>query len=61
MEEAALYEAPFEYVVANVRPQRKENKREAYRKKWWLFAESRPAMRAALGPLKRYIGTSMVC
>ena len=30
MEEAALYEAPFEYVVQEVKPSRLKSKREAY-------------------------------
>jgi hypothetical protein len=60
IEEAALYEAPFEYVAANVRPVRALNNRAAYREKWWLFAETRPAMRSALQPLTRYIATPRV-
>ena len=28
--------------------------------KWWLYAESRPAMRSAFAPLDRYLGTCMV-
>ena len=60
LEEASLYEAPFEYVRENVYPTRKNNNRESYRKYWWLLAEARPAMREALEPLDRYIATSMV-
>ncbi len=59
-EEAALYEAPFQHLVHKVKPERAKNNRAAYRDKWWLFAEARPAMREALKPLDRYIGTSMV-
>jgi hypothetical protein len=60
LEQASLFEAPFEHLVKQVKPERALNNRQAYREKWWLFAESRPAMRAALAPLKRYVGTSMV-
>ena len=60
MEEAALYEAPFEYVVENVKPIRLENKREAYAEHWWLHMEPRPGMRAALSGLERYIATPRV-
>ena len=60
MEEAALYEAPFEYVVENVKPIRLENKREAYAEHWWLHMEPRPGMRAALSGLVRYIATPRV-
>lgn len=66
--EAAYYELPFEYVKANVKPERlakKENgeyriSRTHYRERWWLFGETRPGMRAALAPLHRYICTPRV-
>ena len=56
--EAALYEAPYEYVKKNVRPARQENRRESYAKSWWIHAEPRPAMRQALKELPRYIATA---
>ena len=58
--EAASYEKPFEHIKKNVFPIRQENNRASYREKWWLLAESRPAMREALSSTSRYIGTSMV-
>ena len=58
--DAALYEAPFEYVVANVKPDRIQNRRRRYAELWWIHAEARPGMRQALAGLPRYIGTSMV-
>ena len=58
--EAALYEQPFEYLRKNVYPERQKNNREAYRLKWWIHGESRPAMRKALSKLKRYIVTPLV-
>jgi hypothetical protein len=58
--EAALYEAPFEFVVKHVRPERGKNRRSAYAEKWWLHVEPRPEMRAALKGLKRYMGTARV-
>jgi type II restriction/modification system DNA methylase subunit YeeA len=60
LEDATLYELPFEHVKAEVYPVRRKNKRVSYRERWWLLAESRSGMRTALRPLKRYIGTSMV-
>lgn len=60
IEDAALYEAPFEYVRENVWPVRSQNKRKSYQENWWLLAETRPAMRTALRHKRRYIGTSMV-
>jgi type II restriction/modification system DNA methylase subunit YeeA len=56
--EAALYELPFEYVKEHVYPVRKNNNRKAYRERWWIHAEARPSMRAAIAPLKRYISTT---
>jgi type II restriction/modification system DNA methylase subunit YeeA len=58
--EAALYELPFEYVRANVQPQRENNNRAAYRERWWIFGEPRPAMRKAIRSLRRYMATPMV-
>jgi type II restriction/modification system DNA methylase subunit YeeA len=59
-EEAAFYEAPFQYVVENVKPLRAELRRDGHRKYWWRHGESRPGMRAALVPLSRYIITPRV-
>lgn len=56
-EQAALYEQPFEYVQREVKPERMTNNRATYRDRWWLHMEPRPAMRGALAPLPRYIGT----
>ncbi len=55
--EAALFEAPFEYVREHVLPVRQSNKRKCRRERWWLHAETHPAMRKALAPLRRYIAT----
>ena len=59
-QEAAQFEKPFEYVLKNVRPDRKTNKRAAYRLRWWLHVEPRPAMRAALAGLSRFVITPTV-
>ena len=58
-DEAALYETPFEYLAANVKPQRMRNNRSRYAELWWIHAEARPGMRKAISPLQRYIGTSI--
>jgi hypothetical protein len=55
--EAALYEAPFEYVREHVRPERVGNKRAAYAERWWLHVEARSGMRKALARLPRYLAT----
>ncbi len=60
LEDAALYEAPFEYVSEHVRPMREKNNRKAYRDRWWIHMEPRPAMRRALTGLARYLATARV-
>ena len=56
--EAALYEAPFEYVRANVRPRTVASDIGAER--WWLHWRPRPEMRAALTDKTRQIATPRV-
>ncbi len=58
--EAALYEAPFEYLRTNVKPQRENHSDPRIRSNWWRLGVPRGAMRRALNGLPRYIGTSMV-
>ncbi len=55
--QAALYEGPFEHVKWIVKPLRDENRRAAYKERWWIHVEPRPAMRAALNGLPRFIAT----
>ena len=57
-EQAALYEAPFEYVNQYVRPRREVSRSKI--SKWWVHERSRPEMRNALGNIKRYIATPRV-
>ncbi|MGA9623329.1 MAG: hypothetical protein WBQ65_02575 [Bryobacteraceae bacterium] len=59
-DEAAFYQAPFEYALSVVLPERQKNRRESYRNYWWRFAEPRPAMRMKLSGLNRYIVTPRV-
>lgn len=66
--EAALYELPFEYAAAKIKPfrQRKNEKgdfevrRKNHREKWWIHAEARPGMRKGLDGLSKFIVTPMV-
>jgi len=55
--EAALYEAPFEYVRLHVKPARDATRRDRYRERWWLHSEAIPGMRKAFTHLGRYIAT----
>jgi type II restriction/modification system DNA methylase subunit YeeA len=54
---AALYEAPFAYVAATIKPKRLKNNREAYATYWWRHVEPRQGMWSKLKPFKRYIAT----
>lgn len=56
-EEAALYQAPFEYVKTHVKPFRDSVRRTSYRERWWLHVEPGSGMRQALAGLERYIVT----
>ena len=58
--DAALYEAPFEYLRTHVLPERRKNRRAAYAQTWWRFGETRPALRAAMLPLSRTVATPSV-
>ena len=59
-DQAALYEAPFEYVKAKVRPSRIGNNRQLYADHWWLHMEPRPGLRHAIAGLKWFIITPRV-
>ena len=59
-EAAARYEAPFALVTERVKPARLSNRRDTYRKLWWIHVEPRPAMKRALDPLTRFIATPTV-
>ena len=58
LEQAALYEAPFEHINAHVRLQRERSRSTI--SSWWLHERPRPKMRQALAPLERYIATPKV-
>ncbi len=57
---AAQYEAPFEYIREHVKPMRAGNNRKVYAERWWIHAEARPDMRAALAGLPRFLATARV-
>ena len=60
VEQAALFEAPFEYTNSHVRPMRAGNRRALYAEKWWWHMEPRPGMREALKGFDRYAATPTV-
>jgi hypothetical protein len=55
--EAALYEAPFEYVRKYVRAERTKNRSATRREAWWRLGATADDMRRALEPLPRFIAT----
>ena len=58
--DAALYEAPFEYVVEHVKPVREQNRRDDLRRGWWRHDRSGQTMFKRLAVLPRYIATARV-
>jgi type II restriction/modification system DNA methylase subunit YeeA len=60
LEEAALYEKPFEHVAEHVKPMRANNKRESYSSRWWIHMEPRPSMNRALAGFDRFLCTPRV-
>ena len=60
VKEAAMYEKPFEYVSAHVKPMRQKNKEKLSRKFWYRHWNPRPAMWNAIEGLTRYIATPRV-
>ena len=58
--EAALYEAPFEYVKEKVMPTRVKNKMPWRAEHWWLHGYPATTMRRTLAPLEKYIATPKV-
>ena len=58
--EAALYEAPFGYVIGRVKPFRQGNREKESREFWFRHWRPRPEMWRALDGLSRYIATPRV-
>ena len=59
-EDAALYEAPFEYVAEIVRPVREANRDRNMRTYWWRLGRNRGELQKAIEPLHRFIATPRV-
>lgn len=57
---ASQYVKPIEYVERNVKPTRAKNREQNSQARWWQFGRPRPAMRAAVAHLRRYIVTPRV-
>ena len=59
-EEAALYEAPFQYALEHVKPTWDKQREAGKREQWWLHHRPRPKLWNALEGLTRYIATPRV-
>jgi hypothetical protein len=60
LEEAEAWPDLIGIVREKVKPERETNKRDNYRDRWWLYAEYRPGLFAALAPLKRCLVCAIV-
>ncbi|MCC6458044.1 MAG: class I SAM-dependent DNA methyltransferase [Caldilineaceae bacterium] len=60
LEEAALYELPFEYAKTHVHPERSKNRRASRAERWWIHGDPAPKMRNGTANLARFIATSRV-
>lgn len=58
--DANLYEGPFAHVLQHVKPDRMNQRRDAYRNRWWIHAEARPGLRKGLVGRDRFLATSRV-
>jgi very-short-patch-repair endonuclease len=58
--EAALYEMPFQHLLAHVKPERDKVRNSLEKKRWWLHARPAPDLRKAIAGLPRFIGTARV-
>lgn len=52
------FSSVYQHVLTNVKPERDQNNRAAYRNNWWIFGEPRKDLRPALLGLTRYIATT---
>ena len=60
LDEASLYEAPFEYVVEHIKPVRESVRATKDRELWWIHTRPVPGMRKAIHSLDRFIVTPTV-
>ena len=56
----ALYEAPHHLVVERVKPARDTNRNRWLKDNWWKLQRVRGEMRAAIGPLPRFLASPRV-
>jgi len=59
-DQAVLFEAPFEYILKYIKPERENNAEKGTRERYWLFKRSGADMKKAITGLQRYIATPEV-
>lgn len=60
LDEACLYEAPFAYILKEVKPKRDKNRRERRKERFWQHGETVPTLKKLLAKSERYIATPRV-
>ncbi len=48
----------FQHLLETVKPERDKNRRDSFRRRWWIFGEPRRTFRPALAELDRFIATT---
>ncbi len=48
----------YQQLISRVLPQRKVARDRTFHERWWLFGRNRPALRAAVAGVTRYLGTT---
>jgi hypothetical protein len=52
------YPQIYQHLLRAVKPERDQNRRPAFKRRWWVFGEPRRTFRPALVGLRSYIGTT---
>lgn len=59
-DDAEKYEAPFQYIIDNVYPVRKNARNKREKEYWWHFSRPRKELRQELAQLEKYIATPAI-
>src|SRR3546814_8647984 len=51
------YPEVYQHILETVKPERDNNRRDSYKRLWWIYGEPRKDLRPALAGLHRYIAT----
>ncbi len=50
----------YEYLLREVKPDRDKNRRDSYKRNWWIFGEPRVELRPAMKGITRFIGSAEI-